>query len=330
MDPGYRNVQTRLEEAQKQLRLDELHMRGEASFRAENWQEAVEIFEELRELAPRDGSVVTRLEEAKRQLDLDRLYREGIEHLRRSRWRKAEGALEEVLLLDSGYRDAAAKLEAARESLARSNPVVEILRDPLWQGIGGVGAILALIIAVYPFIKGNLSGLVKPTPTSKPPVLCNGAFEDNLDCWQHGGELDQAVECDGDGCFAVLGNPGYECEGGVPVGEAWINQSFQVPETVSPTLSLKYRVLSYDILTNDLDNSDFFQVRINGKSIGEFGNTEWHKSDCTREAWDSDWQSVDFSLSPYRGERVELSLRNVNATEKWWNTWTYVDDIQVH
>jgi hypothetical protein len=154
--------------------------------------------------------------------------------------------------------------------------------------------------------------------------LCNGDFEHKFRCWQHRGELRQDVKCDRDQCYAVLGSPRYRCEGGVPVGEAWIKQTFTVPQTDSPTLSLRYRVFSYD-----LDILDFFQVSINGKPIGQFGNLEWNESSCNREVWDSGWQAVVFDLGPYRGERVEVLLRNVNGTYEWWNTWTYVDDVEV-
>jgi len=160
-------------------------------------------------------------------------------------------------------------------------------------------------------------------PLPQVPV-CNGDFDHNFECWQHGGELDQAVECDENQCYAILGNPDYPCAGSVPVGEAWIRQSFEVPSTISPTLSLRYRVFSYD-----LDNLDFFEVSINGKPVGQYGNTEWNESNCDREAWDSGWQSVEFSLSSYRGKKVEVSLRNVNGTHEWWNTWTCIDDVEI-
>jgi hypothetical protein len=97
-----------------------------------------------------------------------------------------------------------------------------------------------------------------------------------------------------------------------------------VPETVSPTLSLRYRVFSYD-----LDNQDFFQVNINGKTVRQFGNTEWNESSCDRDAWGPDWKSAQFDLSSYSGQVIEVSLQNVNGKNGWWNTWTYVDDIAI-
>jgi tetratricopeptide (TPR) repeat protein len=323
IDPNYRDVQIRLDDAKRQLRLEELHLQGEASFRGKDWPKAVETFEELHEIDPRDSSIITKLEEAKRQAELDKAYREGVKHLQKKRWRRARGALQKVILLDPGYRDAAAMFEIARESLARSNQVIEILRDPVWQG---VGVMIAIIIAASPLLAQVVRKPVEPTPTPtpEPPELCNGAFENNFECWQHGGELDQSVECDGDGCFAILGNPGYECEGGVPVGEAWIKQSFQVPDTISPTLSLRYRVFSHD-----LDNYDFFQVSINDDLVFQDGNTEWNVSSCDGEVWDSGERSWELDMSPYIGKRIELSLRNVNGEHEWYNTWTFVDDVEV-
>jgi tetratricopeptide (TPR) repeat protein len=324
MDPDYQGVQARLEEAQRQLRVEKLRQRGKASLRGENWEGAVVIFKELRELDPMNSSVSAELEEAERQLELDGLYREGMQHFRKKRWRKAEAALEQVILVDPQYLngDAAAKLEIARESLARSNPVVEILRDPLWQG---VGVIIAIIIAMSPLLAQVVGKPVEPTPmpTPKPSGFCNGAFDDNFVCWQHGGELDQTVECDDGQCYAVLGNPDYVCHGGVPVGEAWMKQKLDVPQTISPTLSLRYRIVSYD-----LDLYDYFRVAIDGEPLLQpYGNYEWNEPSCKETPWDSDWQNLTYDLSAYRGKEIEISFHSVNGTHPYYNTWTYIDDV---
>jgi tetratricopeptide (TPR) repeat protein len=162
-------------------------------------------------------------------------------------------------------------------------------------------------------------------PSSSSAVtFCNSGFDDGFECWQHGGELEQAIECDEGGCFAVLGSPDYECLGGVPVGEAWVKQSFQVPQTVMPILSLRYRIFS-----NDLNSFDSLQVSINDERVVQFGNTDWDAPSCSREVWDSGWQSMKLGMSVYRGQFVEVSIHNVNGTEPFYNTWTYIDDIQV-
>jgi len=323
MDQNYRDVQVKLNEARKQFRVGELHRLEEANFREGNWQEAVKILKRLRRLDPTNSSIVTRLEEARRQLELNKLYRQGMWYLQKKRWRKAQITLERVRHLDPNYLGVTANLEVVQQNLGRSNQFIEFLRDPVLQAIV---AFLALIIAAFPFVEEGLLGLLSPTtPTPTPTALCNGDFEKrNFECWQHGGELDQDVKCEGGQCYGVLGNPRYKCEGGVPVGEAWIKQSFQVPQTISPTLSLRYRVFSYD-----LNDYDFFEVSLNDGSVWKFGNMEWAVSYCDSEVWDSGWQSVEFDLSPYRREMVEVSLRNVNGMHEWWNTWTYVDNVEI-
>jgi len=154
----------------------------------------------------------------------------------------------------------------------------------------------------------------------------NGDFERRFECWQSGGQLAQSVRCEEGQCYAVLGSPDYKCEGGVPMGEAWIMQSFQVSATIaaSPTLSLRYRVFSYD-----LDTQDWFQVQINGDLIGQFGNPSGNVPSCDLGPWDSGWQTVEFDLGRYKGQSVEVLLSNVNGKYEWWNTWTYVDDVRI-
>jgi tetratricopeptide (TPR) repeat protein len=330
LDPSYLDVQVKLDEAKRQLRIEELRRQGEASLHEKNWQEAVKIFKELRKLDPMDSRVVAQLEKAQRQTELERLYQEGIEYLQRRKWRKAQESLDKVVRIDPNYPSAAAQLEIVRERLAQGNRIIDILRDPLWQGVGAVLTVIALIVAVYPFVKGAFN---PATPTPKPETLCNGDFEKrNFECWEHGGELRQSVKCEGDQCYAVLGSPDYKCEGGVPVGEAWIKQSFLVPETVSPTLSLRYQVFSHDLY-----DQDFSQVKIDGETVDQLGNKKWSESSCTSDkAWDSGWQFREFDLSPYKGQIVELSFHNVNGAirnadgAEWWNTWTYVDDVEIH
>jgi len=161
----------------------------------------------------------------------------------------------------------------------------------------------------------------------KVSLFCNGDFERSFKCWQYGGELDQTVKRDGDQRYAVLGNPGYPCYGGVPVGEAWIKQKVKVSsQEISPTLSLKYRVFSYDL---DLPGCDYFQVAVNGELLHQYGNYEWIEPSCDGEPWDSGWQTLTLDLSPYRGKEIEVSFHNVNGTQPYYNTWTYVDDVRI-
>jgi len=160
-------------------------------------------------------------------------------------------------------------------------------------------------------------------------AFCNGGFETgDFACWTHGGELDQSVQCDGGNCVALLGSPDYLCRRGVPIGEAWMSQTFSVPSCPNPTLSFEYRILSNDKLTQD--QWDSFDVYIDDALILRDGNTEWDQASCDRKAWDSGW-IVDFSygLSAYSGQNIELSFHNVSRADHYYNTWTYVDQVDV-
>ena len=178
-----------------------------------------------------------------------------------------------------------------------------------------------------------------PTPTSVPPIaatpsvtfdlasLCNGSFDYSFSCWDHGGELTQTVVLSGSNHLAILGSSDYPCIGGIPIGEAWISQSFQVPDAGEPSLSFSYEVYSYDI-----DTSDTFEVCINKgqpneKLITKAGNTDWTKSDCEGEVWHSGWRSEKISLKEFKGKSITLSFRNVNRIDQSWNTWTLLDDV---
>ncbi len=165
-----------------------------------------------------------------------------------------------------------------------------------------------------------------PEDCCLPLILRNGDFEDGFKCWDYNGELDQSIKCEGNNCYAVLGNGDDPCDGGVPVGDAWMKQTLKVPEVTSPTLSLRYFIHSYDL---DLEGLDYFQVIVAGDLIYQRGNDEWNEPSCDRVPWGSGWQSVKLNLSPYRGKEVEITFQNVNGTQPYYNTWTYVDDVKI-
>jgi hypothetical protein len=164
-----------------------------------------------------------------------------------------------------------------------------------------------------------------------PGPLCNGDFEDNFACWQHG-EWTPTIGRDGDQCYAVLGNLDDSCD--AQVGEAWITQVVKVPEVtggISPTLSLRYRIFSYDLYECDYIDSpgDYFEVIIDDAPPQRYGNSDWNEPNCEIDPWDSDWMPLTFDLSDYQGQEVEITFRNVN-TEPFYNTWTYVDDVRIN
>lgn len=159
--------------------------------------------------------------------------------------------------------------------------------------------------------------------------LCNGGFETgDFTCWEHGGELDQSVQSETvyEGKYAaLLGNPDYPCGSGVPRGEAWMKQTLSVPSCSNPTLSFKYNIFSQDRLTSW---SDSFDVYINDTQVLTAGN-RLREPSCDEPPWNSGWTDFSYSLSTYRGQSIRVSFHNVSRYDHWYNTWTYIDQIEI-
>ena len=161
--------------------------------------------------------------------------------------------------------------------------------------------------------------------------LCNGGFETgDLTCWAGGGALKRSVQAGTAyaGTYAaLLGDPAYTCRGGVPVGEAWIGQTVSVPPCANPTLSFRYRIGSNDRLSGD--KWDSFDVYVNDTLILRDGNTAWALASCDLAAWDSGWRDFTYDLGAQGGQNVQISFHNVSRKDQYYNTWTYLDQVQL-
>ena len=176
----------------------------------------------------------------------------------------------------------------------------------------------------------ELSCVYLPVVLKNYRPLCNGDFETcDFTCWTHGGELNQSVRSTmphtGD-CAALLGDPVYDSNGGVPVGSAWMCKSVSVPSTGSPTLSFWYHIYSYDVLTgtDGITIWDSFDVYTNDTLILRDGGRP-----PQGVLKDIGWKSKTYDLTAYRGEAIDLCFYNWNRTDGYQNTWTYVDDVMV-
>ncbi len=164
--------------------------------------------------------------------------------------------------------------------------------------------------------------------------LTNGGFEDGWVGWAHGGVLPQSIiSNDGwsgphSGAFAArLGSPSYGCAGGVPMGTAWVEQTITVPRTGVSKLRIWYKIYSQDYFTPPYD-FDMFRVLIGGTVVHRDGNEGAFDENCGMAPITEGWEYVDLSVTAYQGQNITLRLENVSAGDQWYNTWTYVDDIQ--
>lgn len=159
-------------------------------------------------------------------------------------------------------------------------------------------------------------------------VFCNGGFETgDFTCWAHGGGLAQSVQSEivYEGKHAaLLGSPDYPCRDVPKDTEAWMKQTFTVPSCPNLMLSFKYRIFSHDKLTGD--KWDSFDVYINNNLVLRDGSPG--PADCDSPPWDSGWLDGSFGLGTYEGN-IEVSFHNVSREDKYYNTWTYVDQVEV-
>jgi serine/threonine protein kinase len=347
LDPPHINVAEELEsarrkwaEARAEQRLARWYDEGMAHLTRGELELAGASFEKIVSYQADYRDVADRLNEIGERTRLLGLFERASGYERNKEWEQAIAIYREILNLDPLNREATRRLMRAQDRAEwgdrRWFHRVAVVAQTWWEKqdhrvklilMGMLGAIVPVFLVLILLVGGVDPSKIDIAATAETSELLNGDFEDGFAHWQHGGKLDQAVACDGDGngCYAVLGNPEYECFGGVPVGEAWIKQSFDVPQAVSPTLSLRYRVFSYD-----LDLEDTFQVYVNGEPLSDsLGNFEWSESSCTRDVWDSNWQDLTLPLSVYRGKEIKVSFHNTNGLQPHYNTWTYIDDVSI-
>ena len=160
----------------------------------------------------------------------------------------------------------------------------------------------------------------------------NWGFETgDFTSWQHGGQLAQSVstaEHHSGNYSALLGSPSYPCNG-VPVGSAWLRRSVTVPSSGSPILRFWYKIHTQDYNPSEPWQYDYFAVKINGSEVLTDSNTIWpaDQNNCT--TYKFDWTSGVVSLDAYKGQTIEITFYNHNRPDKFYNTYTYIDDVSV-
>jgi Mg-chelatase subunit ChlD len=169
-----------------------------------------------------------------------------------------------------------------------------------------------------------------PVVTRDYPPPVNGGFENGWTGWTHGGELSQTITSTNPywgNLTALLGNPAYECRGGVPLGSAWMEQTVRVPSTASPELSFWYNIFTHDKDSTLRGKYDTFDVKINGGLVfRDMNTTNPYKCDNLRNLG---WRQATIDLGHYSRLSITIRFENWSRYDHWYNTWTYVDDVQI-
>lgn len=167
------------------------------------------------------------------------------------------------------------------------------------------------------------------------PGFVNGGFENGWSGWTHGGELAQSITSTSQsGNFAaLLGDPAYPCGGGVPVGSAWVEQTIVIPDSISPTLSFWYRIVSQDINPGPTEEFDSFDIVVSDTitSTFRYAMTGGLYGCAPQNQFDNDlgWQYATIDLSSFSGQQVTIRFANWNRPDMWYNSWTFLDDVVV-
>jgi len=161
--------------------------------------------------------------------------------------------------------------------------------------------------------------------------IANGDFEAGLGCWQSGGNLGLRVVDDPNVAHRgrralLLGQPAASpCQ--APSGQAWVEQEFDVPFSGTPMLVVWYRLVTYDKNFNMDSSIDHLAISLNGEVILRAANRSL-PARCDPPPHDLGWTEFQYELSGYCGQTLRLRISLI-STDAWWNTWAYVDDVQV-
>jgi hypothetical protein len=200
-----------------------------------------------------------------------------------------------------------------------------------------------------PVISGNLGlrkvflpSVLGNTDLSIPMAVFDGFETGAVIGWKTSGSLPVRVvshpvppadgKPPGGGTYAAsLGSRSYGCGDTpvVPVGRATIQAYADVPASGTPYLRFDYRVLSYDtVRSSGGEWWDRLEVRVNDQVLARYGDSDPGNLSCSN-LYDSDWNQAEFDLSAYAGQVVILTFFNENHADRYWNTYSYLDNIRI-
>jgi hypothetical protein len=194
-------------------------------------------------------------------------------------------------------------------------------------------------------LAGNRQAFTSGDTRAMVETVLNGGFDTgNFADWSASGPLFKAVvptagPSGANILAARLGSeeygPSIVDPGAVPVGDATIMQTVQVPDAsqmLRPTLSLWYRVLTYDVMYSKVCQNgvcDTFDVTVDDGSATTLLLRDGNPTSKYRELYDTGWKWARLDLSRFAGQTIQLKFSNWNRHDNKFNTWSYADDIRL-
>lgn len=166
--PNDTELAKRLKHAQAQAQLSTLYRSGKRAFDAGRWDEAINHFNVVMELADDYQDTAQLLEQSHEALKKENAqqfvatrYQEAVAHFEHERWDSAIAALEEIQRLSPHYEQTDTMLAEARQNsnpgvLQKINRMVETYGgNTLWRGGLIVGGIILILVLYFVTFGGN-------------------------------------------------------------------------------------------------------------------------------------------------------------------------------
>ncbi len=195
-------------------------------------------------------------------------------------------------------------------------------------------------------VAGNRQAFTTAPVFANIETMLNGSFDTGTFAhWSASGLLYKAVvpmvgPSGADVLGARLGSedygPSLTDPGQVPVSSATISQTLRVPDlnqAQRPTLAFWYRVFTYDVMYSEWLKRyvDTFDVTLHDTSGTQLALLlrDGNPTQTYGVLYDSGWKRALIDLTPYAGQTVQLVFSNHNRHDNLFNTWSYLDDVQV-
>ncbi|MCL4301662.1 MAG: CHAT domain-containing protein [Anaerolineae bacterium] len=112
----YPDVDQRLDQIEKEMRLADQYQQAQRFFDTENWERAISLLQTILKERDRYKDSREKLNLAQKQQNIEVAYQRGIEATLQDQWLAAIEAFEEVLSLQNDHEDAQRRLETARRN----------------------------------------------------------------------------------------------------------------------------------------------------------------------------------------------------------------------